>query len=102
MYSYDDDGDPTEFAMWSTRSKHVDPDIGWQLLGACVGEPVRLFFPERGADANTAKSICATCGVRDQCLEYSLTNGIRYGIWGGLSERQRKVIRAARARGEAA
>lgn len=52
-----------------------------------------LFFPEGpGGDSIVAKGVCATCRVKDQCLEYALANGERFGIWGGCSERERRRI----------
>ena len=56
-----------------------------------------LFFPERGASTREAKSVCAGCEVKDDCLEYALVNGEKFGIWGGLSERERRRLRRQRA-----
>ena len=56
-----------------------------------------LFFPERGASTREAKEVCRGCVVREECLEYALTNGEKFGIWGGMSERERRRIRRARA-----
>lgn len=60
---------------------------------ACRGLDVRLFFPERGEDATAAKATCARCKVKDACRDWSLTNGEKYGIWGGTSERERRARR---------
>ncbi len=51
-----------------------------------------LWFPEKGASALPAKRVCAGCPVRAECLEHALTAGERFGIWGGLSERQRRRL----------
>ena len=56
-----------------------------------------LFFPERGASTREAKEVCRGCVVREDCLEYALANGEKFGIWGGLSERERRKIRRRRA-----
>lgn len=52
----------------------------------------------RDASTEEAKAVCAGCAVREQCLEFALTNGEKFGIWGGLSERERRRIRRERAR----
>jgi WhiB family redox-sensing transcriptional regulator len=56
-----------------------------------------LFFPERGASTREAKAVCRGCEVRDECLEYALDQGEKFGIWGGLSERERRRVRRQRA-----
>jgi WhiB family redox-sensing transcriptional regulator len=61
-----------------------------------------LFFPERGASTKEAKAVCQGCVVREDCLEYALANGEKFGIWGGLSERERRRIRRQRALARAA
>lgn len=70
---------------------------GWQDLANCLGVDPDLFFPERGASTREAKEVCKGCVVRDDCLEYALANGEKFGIWGGLSERERRRIRRQRA-----
>ena len=56
-----------------------------------------LFFPERGASTREAKAVCRGCEVRGECLEYALAHGEKFGIWGGLSERERRRVRRQRA-----
>ena len=72
-------------------------DRSWQDEANCMGVDPDLFFPERGASTREAKEVCRGCVVRDECLEYALTNGEKFGIWGGMSERERRRIRRARA-----
>jgi WhiB family redox-sensing transcriptional regulator len=55
-----------------------------------------LFYPERGESTSSAKKVCRACFVRAQCLEFALENGEKFGIWGGLSERERRRIRRQR------
>lgn len=72
----------------------------WQLRAACRGPESVLFFPptsaerkeERNDRERRAKTICAGCPVRATCLDYAL--GIRepHGIWGGLTEAERRVL----------
>ncbi|WP_436793325.1 WhiB family transcriptional regulator [Actinospongicola halichondriae] len=65
-------------------------------LGSCRGVDPDIFFPDRGDSLAPAKAVCAECIVRDECLEYALANGERFGVWGGTSERERRRIRRAR------
>ena len=66
---------------------------GWADSANCLGVDPDLFFPERGASTREAKEVCRGCAVRGDCLEYALANAERFGIWGGLSERERRRIR---------
>src|SRR3954467_3447804 len=76
----------------------LDPeDRGWQDYANCLGVDPDLFFPERGASTREAKEVCRGCVVREDCLEYALANGEKFGIWGGMSERERRRIRRRRA-----
>jgi WhiB family transcriptional regulator, redox-sensing transcriptional regulator len=70
---------------------------GWWDLANCLGVDPDLFFPERGASTKEAKEVCRGCIVRQDCLEYALTNSEKFGIWGGMSERERRRIRRQRA-----
>ena len=70
---------------------------GWQAQANCMGVDPDLFFPERGASTREAKEVCRGCVVREDCLEYALANGEKFGIWGGMSERERRRLRRARA-----
>lgn len=72
-------------------------DTVWQQYGKCRGVDPDLFFPERGASTREAKEVCRGCHVRDDCLQYALANVEKFGIWGGLSERERRRIRRQRA-----
>jgi WhiB family transcriptional regulator, redox-sensing transcriptional regulator len=72
-------------------------DQSWQASANCLGVDPDLFFPERGASTREAKEVCRGCIVRDECLEYALRNGEKFGIWGGMSERERRRIRRQRA-----
>lgn len=67
--------------------------LGWQSDALCAQTDPEAFFPEKGGSTRDAKRICASCDVRDQCLEYALQNDERFGIWGGLSERERRKVK---------
>ena len=80
----------------------VTEDKSWQDMANCLGVDPDLFFPERGASTREAKEVCRGCVVREDCLEYALANGEKFGIWGGMSERERRRIRRQRALARAA
>ena len=84
--------------MRITTAIESDVEVrGWQDYANCLGVDPDLFFPERGASTREAKEVCRGCVVREECLEYALTNGEKFGIWGGMSERERRRIRRQRA-----
>jgi WhiB family redox-sensing transcriptional regulator len=70
-----------------------DDPLAWQADALCAQTDPEIFFPEKGGSTREAKKICEHCPVRDQCLEYALQNDERFGIWGGLSERERRRLR---------
>jgi len=67
---------------------------GWRYRAACRGADLEVFFPGRGESADPARRICAECPVREPCLDYALSHSIVHGIWGGLSERDRRPLRS--------
>ncbi len=71
-------------------------ELAWQDYANCRGADADLFFPERGASTRKAKAICAECEVRTQCLDYAIDIGEKFGIWGGMSERERRKVRRER------
>ena len=71
-------------------------DLSWQRQANCLGVHPDLFFPERGASTREAKEVCRSCVVRGDCLEFALRNGEKFGIWGGMSERERRRLRRIR------
>ena len=68
-------------------------DRAWMLDARCLDADPEAFFPEKGGSTREAKRICSACPVRDECLEYALANDERFGIWGGLSERERRRVK---------
>ena len=74
-----------------------EEEKSWQTKSNCMGVDPDLFFPERGASTREAKEVCRGCVVREECLEYALSNGEKFGIWGGMSDRERRRLRRARA-----
>lgn len=74
----------------------------WYDQGLCAQTDPDAFFPEKGGSTREAKKICSGCEVKGECLEYALLNIERFGIWGGLSERERRrVYRSAEASAKA-
>ncbi len=67
----------------------------WQARALCAQTDPEAFFPEKGSSTREAKRICLSCEVRDECLTYALDADERFGIWGGLSERERRRLKRA-------
>ena len=65
----------------------------WQERALCAQTDPEAFFPEKGGSTREAKRICLGCEVKDECLDYALAHDERFGIWGGLSERERRRIK---------
>ncbi len=70
-----------------------DGVLAWQERALCAQTDPEAFFPEKGGSTREAKRVCASCEVRAECLEYALANDERFGIWGGLSERERRKMK---------
>ncbi len=75
----------------------ADGDETWRLDALCAETDPEAFFPEKGGSTRDAKRVCTGCPVRAQCLEFALENDERFGIWGGLSERERRRVRLQRS-----
>jgi WhiB family redox-sensing transcriptional regulator len=71
----------------------VTPDLSWQEEALCAQTGGDFFFPEPGSSVRDAKRICALCPIRSTCLEFALSNDERFGVWGGLSEKERLALR---------
>ncbi len=67
--------------------------LGWQEQALCAQTDPEAFFPEKGGSTREAKKVCLSCEVRVECLEYALEKDERFGIWGGLSERERRRLK---------
>jgi WhiB family redox-sensing transcriptional regulator len=84
-----------ELAVVAFTEAKVDDDdgLGWRADALCAQTSPEAFFPEKGGSTRDAKKVCGSCAVRSTCLEYALINDERFGIWGGLSERERRKLR---------
>jgi len=70
-----------------------DGPLAWQERALCAQTDPEAFFPEKGGSTREAKKVCASCEVRSECLDYALAHDERFGIWGGLSERERRKLK---------
>ncbi|MET7361732.1 WhiB family transcriptional regulator [Streptomyces sp. NPDC005562] len=75
----------------------AEPELAWQEQALCAQTGADFFFPEPGSSVREAKDICRMCEMRTACLEYALNNDERFGVWGGLSEKERYALRRDRA-----
>jgi WhiB family redox-sensing transcriptional regulator len=67
--------------------------LSWQDQALCAQADPEEFFPERGGSTREAKRVCRSCPVAAECLEFALANDERFGVWGGLSERERRRVK---------
>jgi len=86
--------DPLRLGVTGTGNAVGDDNpLAWQADALCTQTDPEAFFPEKGGSTRDAKRICTECTVKTECLEYALANDERFGIWGGLSERERRKYR---------
>ena len=85
--------DPMPATPWVDGSSSEE---AWRLNALCAETDPEAFFPEKGGSTREAKRVCSGCEVRAECLEFALANDERFGIWGGLSERERRRLRLMR------
>jgi WhiB family redox-sensing transcriptional regulator len=71
----------------------------WAKRAACLGLPTDSFFPDDPADADLARAVCQRCPVRADCAAYALAIPALAGVWGGLTEGDRRRIRRCHRRG---
>lgn len=62
----------------------------WRSEALCAQTDPEAFFPGKGGSTQEAKRVCADCTVRKQCLDWAVEHDERFGIWGGMSERERR------------
>lgn len=71
----------------------LDRRDDWRDSALCAQTDPTVFFPDKGESAGEAKHTCLACPVRAQCLTYALTNNETFGVWGGLTARERAALR---------
>ena len=90
--------DPEVLRLWQAAAGAygTDEDEGeltWQAEALCSQTDPEAFFPEKGGSTRDAKRVCSECPVSTACLDYALAKDERFGIWGGLSERERRKLK---------
>lgn len=85
--------DPVSLGIPGLRGVDDGGALSWQTDALCSQTDPEAFFPEKGGSTREAKKICQQCEVKSECLDYALSNDERFGIWGGLSERERRRLR---------
>lgn len=81
-----------EQALLEVLRAPVNEERPWMVFGSCRDRDPDIFFPETSRQAREAIAICNACPVRDECLEYSLEARERFGIWGGMTDKQRRQL----------
>ncbi|MEW2527934.1 WhiB family transcriptional regulator [Streptomyces sp. NPDC047071] len=74
----------------------TEAELAWQEQALCAQTGPEFFFPDPGSSVREAKRICRLCDMRSACLAYALDNDERFGVWGGLSEKERQSLRRER------
>ncbi len=82
-----------ELSLLDFAGSDSEEELSWQERALCAQTDPEAFFPEKGGSTREAKKVCVSCEVRAECLEYALQNDERFGIWGGLSERERRKLK---------
>ena len=77
--------------------------MNWRDRAACIGENPELFFPDGNTGSalrqiEEAKAVCLRCQVSEICLRWALDSGQDAGVWGGMSEDERRALKSRRAR----
>ncbi len=78
-----------DMQTYTTVLTAPEPDMSWQENALCAQAGPEFFFPAPGSSTREAKQLCGACEGRLACLEYALSNDERFGVWGGLSEKER-------------
>lgn len=64
----------------------------WRDAALCAQTDPAAFFPEKGESTRQAKAVCTACPVQGECLDFALAHDERFGVWGGLSDRERRRL----------
>ncbi|GAA4434153.1 hypothetical protein GCM10023169_41410 [Georgenia halophila] len=79
--------------LFGSQDDGDDGALAWQDRALCAQTDPEAFFPEKGGSTREAKRVCTSCDVKSECLEYALAHDERFGIWGGMSERERRKLK---------
>jgi hypothetical protein len=85
--------------LTSARRVDVYPALtvqppAWTIDALCAKIDTDMFFPDKGGSTREGKQVCGACPVRAECLAYALANHERFGIWGGYTERDRRLMQS--------
>lgn len=78
----------------------IDTRDAWRVRASCIVADPDTFFPEKGGSVRDARKVCQKCEVKDQCLEFALENKEPFGVWGGLTQQERKALLRTRERSQ--
>lgn len=81
----------TDARLTRKQPPELIPDA-WREAAQCARTDPEVFYPEKGHSPKAAKRICANCAVISECLTHAISTNERYGVWGGLTETERRVI----------
>ncbi|MGW6459651.1 WhiB family transcriptional regulator [Streptomyces sp. NPDC055078] len=74
----------------------TDDELSWQETALCAQTGPEFFFPAPGTSTREAKRLCKACEGRVECLEFALRHDEKFGVWGGLSEKERELLKRGR------
>lgn len=85
-------------AKFASTRIDSEPKQDWRHASACRDEDPELFFPIGTSgpallQIEQAKAVCRRCDVTDQCLQWALDSGQDAGVWGGMSEEERRAVK---------
>jgi WhiB family redox-sensing transcriptional regulator len=79
-------------------SGYLPVELEWQRDALCSQTDPEAFYPDKGSSPSAAKTVCMACPVRQACLDWAIDTYEPFGVWGGMTERQRKNERGRRSR----
>lgn len=74
------------------RMARIDIESNWESRATCRNTDSDIFFAPGGIQEHRAKAVCRSCPVRWECLAYALRNRVEHGVWGGLTDRERRKL----------
>lgn len=82
---------------WAPMADTRAGDSSWRESALCAQTDPEAFFPDKGGSPDAALAVCRRCSVTEACLTWAVDNHIRFGVWGGLSERERRQLKRRQA-----
>ena len=73
-------------------------ELDWAADALCAQTDPEAFYPEKGGSVKEAKKVCESCPVREACLVWAMARDEKHGVWGGLTERERRARRKKEGR----